>query len=308
MAKMTSSCAAVATLALALPVVALGSGPVPEFRFSGVGVRDPLPSDSVRVSIEETFQSEFKESHGRDPRFKNNNNTNTGHAELCYSHRFALSDGWYFRLGVNAHRYDFGDNRSFAPNTLQSYAGVFALEYLVANQPRFFIESHPGVYFTHTLDGDAFDAPTNIAGVFPLVDDRLYLAAGASISLLRSYPVLPIGGLVWHVNDAWEVEACIPRPRVTFNAGDSLKIWAGGELTGGGFRVDSSDIAKFNRTTVTYYEIRAGAGLLYSGWKPLTIDFGAGWAFERKFDFHRSSATAVTDGAPYVQLALSTSF
>jgi hypothetical protein len=57
----------------------------------------------------------------------------------------------------------------------------------------------------HELNGKNFDAPTDIGGAFPLVDDRLYFAGGVWFSLFRSVPVLRIGGIIWHISNKWDL-------------------------------------------------------------------------------------------------------
>jgi hypothetical protein len=293
---------------LLVPLTARASGPVPEFRVSLLGIQEAAATDVVRATLEQTFQSDFRQGQGNSGNGWSNNNTNTWHYELFYTHRFILNDQWQLRLGVDVDRRDFGDNRSIAPNDIQSYAGVIALDYYPTKQSRIFIESHPGLYAAHELDVEMFDAPTIIGGVFPLVDDKLYVAAGVSLSLLRSYPVLPIGGIIWHISHDWDLEACLPNPRLYYKATDTLQFWTGGELTGTAARMDPSNNPILNHSTVTYYEIRAGAGFIFTGWKGMAVDFGAGWSFERKFDLHRIPALAATDGAPYARLVVSFAF
>lgn len=160
----------------------------------------------------------------------------------------------------------------------------------------------------HELRAETFDAPTNIGGVFPLVDEKLYFAAGISLSFLRSYPVLPIGGFIWRINNACDLEACLPNPRIFFKASDDLQLFAGGELVGGAYRTDGGSDPRLNESVVSYYEVRAGAGLIYTGWKGLAAGLDCGWAFERKFDFHRVPAIAATQGAPYARVVFSAAF
>lgn len=293
---------------LLLPMTARASGPVPDFRVSRIGIREEQATDVIRMKVEQTFQSEFRTGQGSVAPGLPNNNTNTWHYELLYTHRFTVNEQWHLRLGLDLDRRDFGDNRSDAPTAIQCYAGILALEYSPTRQTRLFIASHPGIYLVHDIRTAVFDIPTAIGGIFPLVDDKVYLAAGVSLSMLRSYPVLPIGGIIWHINDVWDLEACLPNPRIYFKASETLQCWAGGELTGGAFRTDGATKAALNEATVTYFEIRVGAGVIYTGWKGLAVDFGCGWAFERKFDMHRAHAVIATEGAPFVQLTLSAAF
>src|SRR5947208_6752 len=96
-------------LVAAAPCIAL-AGPI-EFKQPKPEVR-AVPIDTLRVDVEQTFQSDFKGGHGFDPHENSNNNTNTWHEEIEYNHRIPLRDGWYLRVGLYASRYDFGNNRS----------------------------------------------------------------------------------------------------------------------------------------------------------------------------------------------------
>ena len=268
----------------------------------------PDPLNSVKAEVSQTFQSNFKHGHGFDTREKDNNGTNTWAYSLEAIHRIEVGQNWFLKVGLDVRRYDFGDNRSFAPNTLQSYGAVVGLEYKTAQGVGFFIDTRPGLYFSHDLNGDSFDAPTTMAFFYPVVDGKVVLVGGLRASILSSYPVLPLGGLIWHINPAWDLQAVVPRPRLVYKANDRTEIYGGGELVGGSFRVDSSDRPRLNGTTVDYYEVRAGAGVSYQPCTLGTIDFGAGCALIREFDFHRADQTASTQPAPYVQLQFSGKF
>jgi hypothetical protein len=289
---------------LAMSAASAFAGPTIEFKQSIPQLRD-IPLDTARIDVEQTFQSDFKGGHGFNPNEKSNNNTNTWHYEVQFDRRIPLNDEWYLRLGVYGTRYDFGNNRSVAPNTLNGYAGVIALDFFNAEGERgFYIESRPGMYFAHDLDSGAFDAPTDVVLAYPL-SNKVYLIGGVTVGLLREYPVLPIGGVLWHINDKWDLRAYLPEPKLVYKISDKLEVWGGGEFTGGAFRNDTrSDIGakELSGTPVEYYEIRGGGGLRLAAWQHFTVDFAAGWTFVRKFDFYRADVTQETNGAPYVKL------
>lgn len=283
--------------------------PSAHFRESATGTREETAKNVFEASYDVTFQSKFKAGEGRlDGDTRDNNNTTTLHSEIYYVHHILLSGDWSLGIGLDWDRYDFGDNRSFAPNTLQSYAAVLNLGYRFDKDGGLFIQSHPGLYFSHDVRGDAFDVPTDIFGIIPVVDGEFSIVAGVSFSLLRSYPVLPLGGILWRVNKNWDVEAFLPKPRVVFKPLANLQVWAGGEFNYSSFRMDTVEDSKLNATTVTYREVRIGGGIAYTGWKPLALEVGAGWAFRREFDFHRADMKASTEGAPYLTLSATARF
>jgi hypothetical protein len=107
-----------------------------------------------------TFDSDFKESklgHG-----------NSLYDDFTYDHRFLITGKWYFRLGVEYERYDFGGTDNGLPDHLQAVYGHLALEYVVKDHAGAGIEFDPGVYFQDNVSGDAFDIPIKAFVTFPL--------------------------------------------------------------------------------------------------------------------------------------------
>ena len=117
--------------------------------------------------------------------------------------------------------------------------------------------------------------------------------------------MLPLAGLFWHINDQWDLQAYLPEPKLVYHASDVVDLWVGGGITGGAFQSDArtGDGAKISHTPVEYYEVRAGAGLDYLGWKLMTVHVDLGYAFVRKFDYFRADLTQATKGAPYLSLS-----
>lgn len=221
---------------------------------------------------------------------------------------------WFLRLGAAYERFDFGtDNETRLPDTLQSIAGVVALEYLVKGETAIFLESRPGVYFQHDINTGAFDAPTTLAAAIPVFGgDKFYLVLGVYGSLLTNYPVLPFIGAVWHINDQWDLRAVLPEPRLTYKVTDTFHLYAGGELVGGGFKTDRRFIqdnprSNLSGTTVTYTDIRAGGGITWEC-KPFSVDLGGGVSLQRQFDYSRADESYESDPAPYVKLTVKAEF
>ena len=219
---------------------------------------------------------------------------------------------WFFRLGAAYNRFDFDtENEARLPDTLQSIAGVVALEYLVKGDTAVFIESRPGVYFQHDINAGTFDAPTTLAAAFPVFGgDRFYLVVGASGSLLWSYHVLPFIGAIWHINDQWDLRAVLPEPRLTYKVTDKLHIYAGGEIVGGGYKTDRRYLQKdrnLSGAVLTYTDVRAGLGITYEC-KPFSVDLGAGESLYREFDYSRAGQVFSSEPSPFVKLTVKAEF
>jgi len=263
------------------------------------GRQEAPPLDIANFTVEQTFQSNFTAGHGYDPKYQFNNCTNTWHNEIDAARRTQLNDNWYLRIGIDAARYDFGDNRSEAPNILQSYAMQLGLECFQKGELGFIVQSNPGLYFSHQLDRRDFDAPTKIELFHPVVNDQFYLVCGARLSLQSNYPILPIAGVLWHIDSKCDLQAYLPAPRLVYHYRDALDLWVGGEITGSSFRYD-------NTGKVDYYEIRTGTGMDYSLNKILTVNFAIGLTVVRNFVLPHS--TEETYPTPYAKLALNMAF
>jgi len=212
---------------------------------------------------------------------------------------------WLLRIGADYERFDFSiHNESRLPDTLQSASGIIALEYLVNGKTAILIESRPGVYFQQKVNSGSFDAPTNIAAVVPVFGgDKFYLVGGVTVSALSRYPVFPIGGILWHINDKWDLRGYLPDPRLVYEASDSLELYAGAELVGGAYKTDNRSVTpeKLSGAVITYDEVRTGAGITWKA-KPVTFDFAAGYTVQSEFDYSRAGESFDTHPAPYVRL------
>lgn len=310
-AVLASSCAL-----LLAATTAFAGQPVADGKASKKVVSEPCPPDTldwVTLRSSYTFESDFE--RGDDA------SGTAWSKEFEINHRIPLQlfggwpnvecGQWYLRVGANYTRWDFDNDGGLPiPNTLQSFAVPIALEYVVSGATGILLEARPGFYFEHHADADDFNVPVNLGAAFPL-SDTFFLVGGVSYNGFRSVPFLPMVGFAWNVTDRLSIRAVAPEPRIVYKASDKLSFWVGGEVAGGAFRTDGDNFEKkpdLKRAVVTYSEFRAGAGFSYKS-GPCTIDVGAGYAFQRKFDFHRAEEGFETDeGAPFVKAELRTAF
>jgi hypothetical protein len=229
-----------------------------------------------------------------------------------YGHRFFLSGHLYLHLGIAYDRFDFSTTGAPVPDHLQSVAAIIGIDYMHNNDVGAFIQIKPGIYTQDDFDGAAFDAPITLGRVWVIQPDHLYLFTGVNAAFLRGrFPVIPIAGLIWEPNDQWKVVGMLPEPRVIYSPNDHWDFWVGGELAGGSFRTDRNNAivpAKLNGAQVDYSEYRVGGGFIYSPCDNVSLDFGAGYAIQRQFDFHRADVKYEADGAPYLRLEFKAKF
>jgi Domain of unknown function (DUF6268) len=266
------------------------------------------PTLLFRAESSYVFESDFKRGDAKGDAF--HNDISLGYRIPLDLHWLDRAGGaWHLRLGGRYNRFEFDNSGHLPlPNTLQSVSGTIALEYIERGRVGIMLETRPGFYFEHDIDGSTFDAPTTLGFAIP-IHNTLYGIVGVDASMLRDYPVLPALGFLWTPTPQWTIYACAPEPRITFQANEKLALWAGGQLTGGAFRVDSnSNRPSLNRAVVTYSEYRAGLGLTWSS-KNCGLELGGGYAFQRKFDFNRAENGYETDqGAPYLRAEVHCAF
>jgi hypothetical protein len=250
-----------------------------------------------------TFRSDFKESklgHG-----------DSLYDDFNYDHRFLITGKWYFRVGVEYERYDFGGTNNGLPDHLQAASSHLALEYVVKDFPGLSIELDPGAYFQDDVTGDAFDIPGKAYVTFPLKKDKIFAVVGLAWGIYQDPPVAPGGGIIWLFSDKLRLQAVFPKPALIYQPNDDWDLRIIGELNYTSFRTDdvltTERKLQLHNAIVQYSEDRAGVQVGYSGFKPLKLIAGAGVTI-RDFDFFRAHQAKKTDPAPYIRIAAEAKF
>ncbi|PYJ57723.1 MAG: hypothetical protein DME82_01770 [Verrucomicrobia bacterium] len=251
-----------------------------------------------------TFSSDFKESklgHG-----------DSLYNDFSYDHRFLITGKWYFRVGVEYDRYDFGGTDNGLPDHLQTASAHLALEYVVKDFAGISIELDPGVYFQDNVTWDAFDIPAKAYVTFPLKKDKIFAVVALGGSIYQDPPVAPGGGIIWIFSDKLRLQGVFPRPALIYQPNDDWEFRITGELNYTSFRTDdvltTERKLQLHNAVVQYSEDRAGVQIAYSGLKPFKLIAGAGVTVERDFDFFRANQSKRTDPAPYIRIAAEAKF
>ena len=251
-----------------------------------------------------TFSSDFKESklgHG-----------DSLYNDFSYDHRFLITGKWYFRVGVEYDRYDFGGTDNGLPDHLQTASAHFALEYVVKDFAGISIELDPGVYFQDNVTWDAFDIPAKAYVTFPLKKDKIFAVIALGGSIYQDPPVAPGGGIIWIFSDKLRLQGVFPRPALIYQPNDDWEFRITGELNYTSFRTDdvltTERKLQLHNAVVQYSEDRAGVQIAYSGLKPFKLIAGAGVTVERDFDFFRANQSKRTDPAPYIRVVAEAKF
>lgn len=252
----------------------------------------------VRAASSYTFEGDFKdESLGKQDAME---------VRGSVAAAIPIAEKWKLVLGGRYERFDFGSSSAPVPDTLQGLAGVVGMEYWIGDQPALFLRSAPGVYSAGDLGDGGFDIPTILAGGYPLTPNFIVIG-GVSASLMREYPILPVVGFIWTINDAITLDATLPTPKLTFELSESCSFSFVGNLIGGSFDTADDD-PNYPSTTVDYYDIRSGLELECQPIDNWTFAVQAGWSFQRKFEYDEPSRTVTTKGAPYVGISVAAQF
>ncbi|MEO7933620.1 MAG: DUF6268 family outer membrane beta-barrel protein [Chthoniobacterales bacterium] len=211
----------------------------------------------------------------------------------------------YFTVNAFYDRYDFGTSLAPVPTTLHKVGADIGVEYHAEGEVALTLYASPGIYGSE-INSDDFNVP--ITGyVSYRLTPSLVAVVGARYNEWSMYQILPSGGLIWTINDQWKVRAIATAPKVEYTPNSDLTISFGGELTGGTYTTAKNE-QNYPDKHLDYYDIRAGVGATYRGWKPLDLSLTAGWSFERNFRYDDIDTEYRVKGAPYVAFGARASF
>jgi hypothetical protein len=292
-------CLTLAASALGGPVSELQPGPTP-------ASEEQASRELFAYETTYTFDSDFKDDHDK-----------LGHGsslydQFSYNHRFLITGNWFFRAGVEYERFDFGGTDNGLPDHLQTIHAQLAIEYVFHDHPGVSLEIDPGPYFQDDITGDSIDIPFKAFVTFPLKKDKIFGVIGVGGALYQDPPIAPGGGLIWLFTDHFRLEGVFPKPALVYNPNDDWEFRILGDLYFESYRTDDIAATQHKITLhdaiVQYGEIKGGGQVTYSGLKPFDITVGAGYTFQREFDFFRANVRAKLDPAPYVKLAIEAKF
>ncbi|MBV9488689.1 MAG: hypothetical protein JO069_03060 [Verrucomicrobia bacterium] len=297
-----------ACAALLLGALMLYAG-TPPMRAGETTVLNAPPAEAAPTKLVPDWSFDLTGDYTMGSRFRHLEDLGSqsvSHYELEALRRFHLFDNWYFRVGFDVSRFDFSRSNAVFPYSLNALAGEIALEYWHGEDIGVLVKLSPGVYFTRDhITANSFDIPIE-AGAGIKVTKTFSLAVGLTAGLLREWPVLPVGGFVWDINDRLKISALLPEPRISYKFSPAFQIFLDGEYTGGGYRNGPTGDHRTNNAALQYSEYRAGGGLSYTPRKGVSLESTVGYTFEREINyFHAGPAFRTRTGAPYFKLDLS---
>ena len=231
-------------------------------------------------------------------------------ADVRYVVSSQLTRDLLLRAGAEWQRFSFGVPAGKpVPAVLQQVSAVIGCDYQVGGQWIVRAELQPGVYSDFAeVTGRDLDAPFVLAGVY-LANPDLQWLVGLRVDARSQYPVLPVAGVRWKFADEWTLDFMLPKPRLEYDLNDLIQLYLGAGLAAGTFRVGdgfgtSAGVAKLDRQTVDYLELRVGAGWSWKITPMLQLEMEAGTLVYREFNFFNVAVDYRSHGAaPYGQIA-----
>jgi hypothetical protein len=227
---------------------------------------------------------------------------------------YQVREGFLVRFGLEVERYNFAvPDTLVLPSKLQSASIVVGADLQLGDAWIVRVEVQPGYYGNTDLRSANFSAPV-IVGASYFVSSDLQFVAGLSVDANRKYPVLPGLGFRYKYNADWVFDLILPTPRIEYSLNKSTTLYAGGDLQGATYRVDSDfgtlhGNPKLNEAWVDYSQIRVGVGASWKLRPEMTLEVEAGIVPVQEFDFHRADIRASsTEIPPYGGIVLKAAF
>ena len=220
-----------------------------------------------------------------------------------------LTQRFFLRLGGEWQRSEFRvpDNAPL-PDSLQQASAIIGVDCQLTDQWLLRVEVDPGVYsdFKDVSWRDV-NAPFLLTAAC-VVDADFQWFAGLRVNLYSQYPVWPLLGMRWKFADEWTLNLILPNPRLQYDVNERLKLYLGGQIQGGTYRVADDfgtdhGIPKLNHERVDQYELRLGPGVSWKIRRNVTLEFDAGYMVYREFNYFARHIVLRSEPAPYGQIA-----
>lgn len=284
---------------------AAGGGPVKE---PSSGNSSPLIAHKVEFRAAGLSRADLASGEG--------SSLSERYVRADYTVLMPLSESWFVRGGAGwgAFYFDFDGTDRF-PDALHRISLSLGIGTKVSDKLTVLVSASPGIYSDlEDVSWDDFDVNGFAAAQWKWVEN-FELVAGARFAPHDKYPVLPVAGLKWRVNERWLVDAMYPRPAIVFKASDWLDLYAGMEIRGAIYRTSES----FEGTTpggrslagqwLDFSEQSAVLGAAFKVSRTAVIELEGGYVFRRKFDYDDAGySEEAEEGALALQAGLNVKF
>ena len=230
-------------------------------------------------------------------------------ADFRYVMSPQVSKRFVLRLGGEWQRSSLGvPHNTPLPDTLQELSAIVGTDCQLTDHWLLHAEVQPGFYSDFDdLTWRDVDAPFVLSAAYIANADFQWFA-GLRVDLYSHYPVWPALGMRWKYADDWTLNLVPPNPRLEYDLNERLKLYLGGRIMGGTFRVgdqfgDEHSQPRFNHALLDRYEVTVGPGLTWKIRPNMTFGFEAGYMVYREFNYFHQHFVIRSDPAPYARIA-----
>ncbi len=194
------------------------------------------------------------------------------------------------------------------PGKLQTVTAVLGMDHRLSSKWDMRLEVRPGLYGDLSdVHGGTFNAPF-IGGLSYFANPRLHILGGFMVDPRADLPFFPFVGFRWQYAPNWTLEFVAPKPRVRYQASESLSLYTGAEIRGGTFRVGRDfgttvGDPRLNDDVLNVREYRVGGGAEWKITPFIILDASAGYMIERRFHYREADVNYYSGGAPYAQVS-----
>jgi hypothetical protein len=196
---------------------------------------------------------------------------------------------------------------SLVPSSLTAVAARVGWNYAPPTQWTFRAEADPGVY-----GAGSFGAPVALRAVYA-PNRELQWAIGLNYDWRSGHPLIGGVGVRWQFAPDWTLSLLLPAPRLEWTITRKVSLFAGATLNGGTFQVADNfgrtrGRPEFDGQTVDYREITLAAGFRWQASPATTLHVGVGATTDRRLEFPHRSLLLNGDGAPALQLSITSTY
>lgn len=266
---------------------------------------------SLLVATAQEFDADFDYVAGAPTHMRGANigSVEEWNTDVRYAVSPPITKRFLLRLGAEWQRSDFRvpDNAPL-PDTLQQVSAIVGMDCQLTDQWLFRAELDPGIYSDfEDVSWRDVNAPFLLTAAC-VVDADFQWFAGLRVNLYSQYPVWPLLGMRWKFADEWTLHLILPHPRLEYDVNERLKLYLGGQIQGGTYRVADDfgtdhGLPKLNHAMLDQYELRVGPGVSWKIRRNMTIEIDAGYMVYREFNFFDHHVALRSDPAPYGQIA-----
>ena len=225
-----------------------------------------------------------------------------------------LSENWMLPLGLQSQNISF-DSLSGLPlpdriNTLKFSTG---LAYKPNDNWMIMARINPGLYKLEDIGANDIGITGGLMAKWQY-SPAVEWTFGFMVNPDGDLPVIPLVGVNWLINEKWELQLMLLKPRVIYTLNDQWKFNAGMGLNfGTTFRTSdtlgtSIDLPRYNDALASYSDMRFGVGAEYQLNKSWSFEAEAGYSINREIDYKDIDEKVKFGNAPYFRLGLKFEF